>query len=149
MARPSKYSEKLAAEICEAICTSEKGIHRLCEEREDFPGPSTIYRWLEQYPEFREQYARARANQADYLVEQTLSIADETEHDTLTIKKGDSEIEIPNKEWILRSKLRVEARQWAAGKLAPKKYGAKVEADVNIGAGDGLKELLQEVRAGR
>jgi hypothetical protein len=39
----------------------------------------------------------------------------------------------PNRKNIQRSRLRVDARKWAAAKLAPKKYGDRVENDVKGG----------------
>jgi hypothetical protein len=37
-------------------------------------------------------------------------------------------------EWVARSKLRVETRLKMAGKLAPKKYGEKLDINATIGA---------------
>ncbi|HEY5808152.1 MAG TPA: hypothetical protein VIT67_09310, partial [Povalibacter sp.] len=41
---------------------------------------------------------------------------------------------------IARSRLRVDARKWYAGKLHPKKYGDKVQTELT-GAGGGAVEI--------
>jgi len=46
-------------------------------------------------------------------------IVDETSNDTIVTDKG----EIPNSEWMQRSRLRYDARKWLVSKLNPKKYG--------------------------
>jgi hypothetical protein len=63
------------------------------------------------------------------LFDECLEIADDVSRDTKYVGgRGDSEAaEVANVEWISRSKLRVDTRLRMAGKLAPKKYGDKVE----------------------
>ena len=124
MGRPSKYSEELTDRICQMISTSNKGLYKLCQENDDLPNADTIYLWLTKYPEFSDKYARAREIQAELLADEIIEIADETSHDTLTTDEGK---EYENKEWVNRSKLRVDARKWKASKLAPKKYGDKLD----------------------
>ncbi len=41
-----------------------------------------------------------------------------------------------NGEHIQRSRLRIDARKWMASKLAPKKYGEKLELDVRHSVAD-------------
>jgi len=57
------------------------------------------------------------------MAEEILEIADETSNDTIIVKRGDSEHEVANNEWITRSRLRVDTRRWLMSKFAPKKYG--------------------------
>lgn len=124
MARPSKYTEELADKICKAIAESSKGLVKLCKDNSDFPNPDTVYEWLKVKEGFSDKYARAREDQADFLADEIIEIADDSSNDTITTEKfGD----IENKEWVNRSKLRVDARKWKASKLAPKKYGDKVD----------------------
>lgn len=119
--RPTKYSLELADRICEHIATSNKGIHKIA----DIEGinPSSIFQWLLDYPDFSNKYARARELQAELLADEIIDIADDSTNDTILTDNG----EMPNNEWIARSKLRVDARKWKASKLAPKKYGDKLE----------------------
>lgn len=120
----SGYTEKLADEICEAISFSSKGLEALCAEHENWPHPSQIYRWMNEHESFREKYARAREAQADYLADEIIQIADDGLNDTQTDEEGNERIDHDH---IARSRLRVDARKWKASKLAPKKYGDKVD----------------------
>lgn len=75
-------------------------------------------------PDHIEQYTRAREAQADKMAEDILGIADDGERDTYIDEDGVTRI---NQEVIARSRLRVDARKWLAGKMAPKRYGEKLE----------------------
>lgn len=132
--RPSEFSEKVASIICERIADGES-LRTICLD-DAMPHRSTVFRWLAANESFRDQYTRAREAQADALFEEILEIADDTSHDTI-IKEGKDggEYEAANSEWINRSRLRVDARKWMASKLAPKKYGDKL--DVNHGGQPG------------
>lgn len=128
--RPSKYTPELANEICEAIATSSKGINTLCSENEDWPVPSTITDWILKDKEgFSVLYARAKERQADFMAEEILSIADDGRNDTYT--HPETGLPMTNHDVINRSRLRVDSRKWLASKLAPKKYGDKL--DLNHG----------------
>lgn len=133
--RPSIFTQEIADKICEEIATSSKSLKTICGE-EGMPSVRTVLSWLSQgdkeesKPEFKEflhQYARAREEQADFLAEEILEIADDGSNDLMTITKGDASYETENKEVTNRSKLRVEARKWIASKLKPKKYSDKVD----------------------
>lgn len=125
--RPSKYSIELADQICEAISSSSKGLHAICKDSDLFPSPSTIYLWLSDHKDFLDKYTRAREEQADLLADEIIQIADDGTNDYMTIIKGDIEYNVEDREVTNRSKLRVDARKWKASKLAPKKYGDKIE----------------------
>lgn len=93
------------------------------------PASSTIYEHLIESKEFAEQYARAREAQMESMADEILAIADDSTNDTMTIKRGDLETEVADNEWINRSRLRVDTRKWLMGKLAPKKYGEKIQSE--------------------
>ena len=116
--RPTKYSQEMADKICEQIAHG-KSLRAICAE-DDMPPMKTIYRWLEANEEFRHQYARARGRQADHYFEEIVEIADSVEADSAAVAKA---------------RLQVDARKWAASKLAPKKYGEKTELDVKSSDG--------------
>jgi hypothetical protein len=75
--------------------------------------------------------------QAELLTDETIDIADDTTGDTEIIFKDGKQVKVENKEWVNRSRLRIDARKWLAAKLHPKKYGDKVDVTT-----DG-KELKQ------
>lgn len=122
MARPSDYSQETASRICGELAEG-KSLRTICLA-EDMPACSTVFRWLTEHDTFQEQYARARDAQADAIFDEILDIADDGSNDYVTKKNADgSEYEAIDHEHISRSKLRVDARKWMAGKLRPKKYG--------------------------
>ncbi len=108
MSRPSSYNEQTAEALCEAIARGG-ALHRLCEE-DGNPHEATVYRCLEKVPAFREMYARARERQQDYEADRMIEIAD-TEPDPQ------------------RARVMIDARKWRASKLAPKKYGDRLEVE--------------------
>ena len=121
--RPTKYTPELAAAICEDISNSSCGIHQIAKNHN--VTATSIMEWLGKYKEFAEMYARAKDLQADYMAKEMIEIADEATRDTITDPETGNEY--ANNEWIQRSKLRVETRKWLAAKLAPKKYGDKID----------------------
>jgi len=92
------------------------------------PDRTVIYDWLLRHPEFANQYARAREEQADTLADEIIAIADEQpEIIAVTDKKTGALIEHKLDGAFLQwQKNRIEARKWTAMKLKPKKYGDRV-----------------------
>ena len=127
MARPTKYTEELADQICDMISTSSIGLNHICAKLKI--APSSVYLWLSENKEFSDKYARAREIQADFLADEIIEIADDSSRDTKTIRKGGEIVEVEDTEWTNRSRLRVDARKWKASKLAPKKYGDKIQTE--------------------
>lgn len=125
--RPELFNQELADKVLEAIATSQKSLRTICSE-EGMPSVTTVLKWLrEDKNGFATQYARAKEEQADLLVEDMLDIADDGTNDFMTITKGDISYNVEDKEVTNRSKLRVETRKWIASKLKPKKYGEKID----------------------
>src|SRR6266481_4893896 len=62
-----------------------------------------------------ESHARAREEQADKLFREIIEIADDASGDYVTTSDGKTIVDHEN---IQRSRLRVDARQWAAARLA-------------------------------
>lgn len=110
MARPSKYSDELVTEICEKIADG-KSLRAICRE-EGMPDITTIMDWLNKKPEFSQQYAHAREMQADGLFDQALDILTENYSDNVGVQSA---------------KVKFDVIKWTAGKLAPKKYGDKID----------------------
>ena len=82
------------------------------------PSRTTVVRWLSEKPEFRNQYAQAREDQADALFDEALDIARSATNQDAHAKR-----------------LLVDTIKWAAAKLRPKVYG-RAEADVDDGLSD-------------
>lgn len=122
--RPSTYSNEIAVEICLRLADGES-LRKICKDTA-MPAISTVMGWLfdGKHADFSEQYARARDLQADKLFDEALEIADETSDDWI---RTEDDKKILDHEHVQRSRLRVDTRKWAAGKLAPKRYGDKLQ----------------------
>lgn len=146
MGRQEIYTEELATKICLEIATSSKSLRTICKELNI--SVATILNWLKDPSKlsFLAQYARAKEEQADFMAEEMIEIADDGTNDTMTIEGRNGPVEVENKEWTSRSKLRVETRKWIASKLKPKKYGDKM--DVTTG-GEPVKNVVIEVVKGK
>lgn len=116
------YSPEVATRICEEI-SAGRSLRTICTD-EGMPDKATVFRWLAAHEAFRDQYARAREAQADAMLEEILEIADDGRSDSYTDDEGNVRTD---NDVIARSRLRVDARKWAMSKMAPKKYGEKLD----------------------
>lgn len=119
-----QFTQELFDEICDRLAHGES-LRKICES-DWMPYRSSIYRWLEDDATLRDQYARARDQQADYLAEECVDIADE-DPATCIKTEGDNEIRVIDSAAVAHQRLRIDARKWFASKVAPKKYGDKLE----------------------
>lgn len=118
LGRPTDYTKDMSDKICEKI-SGGLSLRAICAEV-GMPARGTVYRWLIENADFQDQYARAREKQADYFAEEIIEIADSAEAESAAVSKA---------------KLQIDARKWAASKIAPKKYGDKQEIDVKSSDG--------------
>ena len=128
--RPSKFTQALADDICERIATGE-GMREICRG-EGFPvAEKTVFEWLQKDAQFRKQYTRAREEQADTYADEVIIIADGVEaRRTIDKKDADGNVyQVEVEEDPNRSRLRMDARKWAAGKRKPKVYGDRMHLD--------------------
>lgn len=130
--RPTIYTPEIAELVCEVIESEPGSIRIALMGRDDLPGFSTVHRWEQQHPEFRDRLSRARELRAHLLADDALAVADESEHDTITKRgRNGEEFEAPDSEWMARSRLRFEARRWHAKNLNQRAYGD--QSSVNLG----------------
>ena len=123
--RPSLYNDMVVDKLCRLIATSNKGLHHICKNNPDLPEYKTIFNWLNDpdKKDFLHKYVRAREEQAEYLADEIIEIADDSSRDTIVTDDGR---EIFNQEFAQRSRIRIDARKWIASKLKPKKFGDKM-----------------------
>jgi hypothetical protein len=138
MGRPSDYTQAMADEICERLAEGES-LRGICRD-EEMPSKTSVFRWLASNEAFRDQYAYAREVQAETLADEIITIADDGTNDTYVDDNGNVRTD---QEVIGRSRLRVDARKWLAGKMAPKKYGDKLEMS---GSGTGGALVIEVVQ---
>jgi hypothetical protein len=105
--RPTTFSQKLADTICERMANGET-LRAVCRNLK--LAPSTVIEWTFTNKQFSEHYAQARQKQADAYADMILDEA---------FNSHDAQI----------GRLRVDALKWVASKLAPKRYGDKVEVE--------------------
>ena len=97
-------------------------------DKAKFPSYVEYLGWLSADADLSKQYARAMEWRAEGLLEDTIEIADDATMDTIESVDGDGcPVIKANIEHIQRTKIRIEARQFALRKMAPKKYGDKVD----------------------
>lgn len=122
--RPTKYTQKLADEICEGI-TLGYSVRTVCKP-EHMPSIKTFYEWLRTHDEFLKQYARATEERTEAMSEDILDISDDGSNDYMETADGKL---IYNGDAIQRARLRVDTRKWLMAKMKPKKYGDKLDID--------------------
>jgi transposase len=113
---PTVKTVKLMETIFDAIANG-KSTRAVCKEIGI--STTTFFRWARNDREFQHQYACAKRFCADFFVEDIIEIADDDSRDTYIDEKGR---EVVDHEVIARSKIRIEARQWAATRLNSRKY---------------------------
>jgi hypothetical protein len=129
--RPTKYSDTVAQAFCARIAQGQS-LRTICRD-DEMPSTQTVFNWFGKHAGFVEQYARAKTAAADAMAEDILDIADDGTNDWMETRDKDGE-NIGwkvNGEHVQRSKLRVDSRKWLMSKLAPKKYGEKIQTELS------------------
>ncbi len=133
--RPSTFTQKKADAVCQRLAGGES-LRAICAT-DGMPPESTVRQWvIDDTKGFSAQYARARDAGLDVLAEEVLAIADDGSADMgeRTNEKGHT-YTVVDAEHIARSRLRFDARRWYLSKLAPKRYGERIEQQITGAAG--------------
>ncbi len=125
--RPTDYNKDIADLICERIADGDS-LRAICRE-EEMPSKASVFRWLGIYPEFSDQYARAKEEQAETYADEITAIADEQQYDQVLVDGVPVEVKFDSTA-VARNRLRIDTRKWVASKLKPKKYGEKIDSTV-------------------
>lgn len=118
--RPSDYLPEVAADICSLLADGES-LRKVCD-RPGMPSKASVFRWLAEHQEFRDQYAKATETRADAIFEEMFDIADAVAEEAAAVGKA---------------RLRIDTRKWALARMNPKKYGDKVSQDIDFKSSDG------------
>lgn len=112
--------------ICEFICDAARGNRRslrsICQDLG--LDARTVHEWMQADQVFRDKYELARRFRFDDMAEECLEIADDKTQDDLIDDKG---YRRPNKEWIARSRVRIQIRLDLLARFDPQRFGAKLE----------------------
>lgn len=124
MAHPRQYDrESVVPAICERLAKGEP-LAAICR---DMGIPRrTVNQWRKDDAEIAAQFDEARDDGYDSIAAYCLEIADDSRNDWMTIKRGGHEIEVPDREVVDRSKLRVETRLKLLAKWDPRRYGDRM-----------------------
>lgn len=127
--RHSTFTQEMADKICERLVGGES-LRAICRDA-DMPNASTVFVWLSKFPQFAEQYTRAREAQAEAIFDELFDIADDGSNDWMQIETEKGRIkEVVNHEHVTRSRLRFDARRWALARMSPKKYGERITQEL-------------------
>src|SRR6266404_7464278 len=138
MGRPSDYTPELASLICARMAQGES-VRSICRD-EEMPATSSIFLWLSRHKEFSEQYARALEARTNAMSEEILEFSDDGKNDTYEDGDGNTST---NHDVIARSRLRVDTRKWLMARMAPKKYGDKLQQEVSGPDGGPLSTITR------
>lgn len=120
-----QYRQRIMDIVCGLLAQGHT-LRKICDERDDMPDNSTVCFWCRENTELAKQYADAREAQADFFVDEMITIAD-TEEDPQ------------------RAKVRIDARKWHASKTAPKKYGDKLDISGQVDVVNTVSALFQQI----
>lgn len=112
--RPTIRTDELVKQILFRIMCGES-VRQICSDPE-MPNRSTIYDWLASDEGFSDQYARAHEVAADEVFDEIIEIADKCP---------------PDKGFVAAANIQINARKWVVARKVPKKYGDKVDVNIN------------------
>lgn len=118
--RPSKRTDEVIARIIDGLSAGTP-LAVICRA-DDMPATNTVHDWGKDDVALSEAIARARETGFDVIANDALAIADDGTRDTIETENGP----IMDKEWVARSKLRVETRLKLLAKWDPKRYGERL-----------------------
>jgi hypothetical protein len=124
--RPSLFTAEIADDILERLASGESLV-QICS-RDEMPGLRTVMRWAAENHDFGTEYARAREAQAEVMDDKILTAAGKAKEDPQA------------------ARVEIEAYKWRAAKLAPKRYGDKI--DVTTG-GEAMNNMDETAVAAR
>lgn len=120
LGRPSTYTDELAEHICERMALGES--LQSITDAEHMPNRGTIYKWTRRNEAFGHMFARARDYQSEALLDDCVHIADNIE---LTEDEQKQGLDINAK--IQAAKLQIDTRLRVIAKIAPHKYGDRIQ----------------------
>lgn len=138
------WTEEIEDEILDKIMEGRVPAEFLGDDREShLPGVTTLYKHLRDDEKFAKKYTRAKEFQADIEFDEIREIADDASNDWMERNDPNNPGWQLNHDHVQRSRLRIDARKWRASKMAPKKYGDKIEATLQNPDGSALNLLNQ------
>ena len=126
MARPSLFTDELFDTILGRIAEGES-LRAVCRD-DGMPAKATVLRWLAGNPDLQKTYAVAVDARTDALFDEILEIADDAREDWVAKVSPDGRQGfVFDANSVRRASLRIDARKWTLARMAPKKYGDKLQ----------------------
>ncbi len=119
MGRPSTYTPERGKAICKRLSEGES-LTTICKDATT-PKRDTVYKWIADNEGFRDDYALAREQYADYVFDGLLDICDNPDLAPQDVQKA---------------RLQIDTRKWVLARMSPKKYGEKAALELS-GEGGG------------
>lgn len=116
---PASYSRDLAERILKRIAAGES-LRAICKDEPGAPDEAMVRQWeADNVDQFAPHYARARDRALEAMAEDVIAISD------------DPAIRL-DPALVPAAKLRTDNRKWILSKLAPKKYGDRLQVDATV-----------------
>jgi len=126
--RPTKYSEKLAEEICTRLRMGETLID-ICRHKH-MPARQKVYEWQAHYPAFGDAFARARVEQMQAWADEIITLADDSISDfKIILDTSKGAVAQFDRTHVQRAKLQIRTRQWLMERIAPALFRAHQAVD--------------------
>ena len=141
-------SPEIYEKICQHLENTGDGILKTCS-KVFHVSHFEFYKLCDSDDLYKARYARAKIIQCDKIIEDAVDIADNNVQDAKTVTGPNGElVTVEDREWVNRSRLRVDTRKWLASKLLPKKYGDAVQHKMTDGDGNPLSVVFNVPRPG-
>lgn len=106
------FDQAIADKICARLSTEPISLLKILRDDESMPSHETVYRWLKENAAFRDEYARARSDQADADDEAISDVRERMLAGELTPEQA---------------RVAIDSLKWQAGKRKPKVYGDRID----------------------
>lgn len=111
----------------------------ICKD-DDMPSKGTVFKWLNDEPDFFAAYWIAKAWYTETAVEEIREIAD-ADMPTYTDENGNRRVDPAA---VAQARLRIDTRKWIAGKLNPRRYGDSSTLNLNDTRGESRPRTKEE-----
>lgn len=112
--RKAHYTTRIAKRLCEHIALGAT-LKKALEKEPMGPTVPQFWRWIDEYPEFRDMYERARTLQADLMADTIMEMAENV---------------LRTPKFAPAYKVAADILRWQAEIRNPGKYGSKIQVDV-------------------
>jgi hypothetical protein len=112
LGRPAIFKQSTADLLCERI-SDGASVRSVCK-LQSMPCLATVLKWARENPEFAGQYARAMESRADAKFDELDDVSEQAAKARSSVKVAGLRLKADNMKWML-------------ARMAPKKYGEKLE----------------------